>query len=91
MRFYDVLSAARIPVFIDTDMKLPFAHRINWSSITISGRNEEELIENIIHVHKTRDIQKMQEAAKRTFEQYFTAENYFRLIFNSLENDLPLD
>ena len=91
MRFYDVLSAARIPVFIDTDMKLPFADKINWSSISISGRNEEELIENIIQAHKTRDIQKMQHTAKSTFEQYFTPENYFRHIFKSLETNEPLD
>ena len=86
MRFYDVLAASRIPVFIDTDMKLPFSNEINWSALSISGRNEEELIENIIHTHKTRDIQKMQEECRRIFKQYFTAENYFRYIFNKLSN-----
>jgi hypothetical protein len=86
MRLYDVLSAARIPVFIDTDMKMPFADKINWSAITVTSRNEEELIENLLQAHKTRDIAKTQNECRRIFKQYFTAENYFRHIFNQLSN-----
>ena len=39
MRFYQTLSAGRIPILVDTDMVFPFVDEIDWDSIIIKGKN----------------------------------------------------
>jgi hypothetical protein len=36
LRFYETLSAGRVPILIDTKMKLPLEERLNYKEITIT-------------------------------------------------------
>lgn len=82
MRFYQVLSAGRIPIFIDSDMCLPFADLIPWSEITVSAKTPLELIRKTKLFYETNDIEAVQKNCKTIYENYFRPEQYMVHIFN---------
>lgn len=86
IRFYQVLSAGRIPVFIDTDMKLPFENEINWKDISVSAKDNDELVMNILDFYKTKDIHAVYKECRRIYTEFFSPERYFQIIFSKIEN-----
>lgn len=87
MRFYQVLSAGRIPIFVNTDMKLPFETEIDWKSISVSGNNDDELISNLISFDSTVDIVEVQRKCKIIYDNFFSPEKYLQKIFSLLDSD----
>jgi hypothetical protein len=86
MRFYQVLSAGRIPVFIDTDMKLPFENEINWKDISVSAKDNDELVANILHFYKTKDLDVVYKECRRIYTKFFSTERYFQIILSKIES-----
>jgi len=82
MRFYQVLSAGRIPVFIDSDMSLPFEDEIPWSTITVSAKTPLELIRKTKQFYESNDIEAAQKKCKHIYDNYFRPDKYMELIFN---------
>ena len=81
-RFYQVLSAGRIPVFIDSDMSLPFEDTIPWSTITVSAKTPIELIIKTKLFYQSNNIEEVQKNCRNIYETYFLPEKYMVHIFN---------
>lgn len=82
MRFYQVLSAGRIPVLIDTDLIFPFEDKINWRKIIIIGSDENEVINMILKWWAKKDIEEIQRKCKEVYETYFNRKNFLKIIFD---------
>tara|TARA_B100000073_G_scaffold5672_1_gene4891 strand:- start:526 stop:1332 length:807 start_codon:yes stop_codon:yes gene_type:complete len=76
MRFYQTLSFGRIPVLLNTDMKLPFEEEIKWNDIIILGDTEEELVTKVLSYWNNRNILKMQIKCKEIYDKYFSNTNF---------------
>lgn len=86
MRFYQVLSAGRIPVLVNTDMIFPFENEIMWNEIVIIGKNEEDVISKIFQWWNEKDIENIQIQCKMIYDTYFDKKNFFNKIFNNIKN-----
>ena len=91
MRFYQVLSAGRIPIFVNTDMKMPFENEIDWKAISVSGNNDEELIANLISFNNAIDIVEVQKKCKYIYDTFFSPEKYFVKLFTLLDKFVILE
>jgi hypothetical protein len=83
-RFYQVLYLGRIPVFINTDMVLPFEDKINWRDIIVYCDSPNELNDKIIQFWNTKDIQHAQNVCKDVFNNYLSVEGWCRTITNDI-------
>jgi hypothetical protein len=77
MRFYQTLSCGRIPILLNTDIKLPFEDEIKWGNIIVSGNTEEELVRNLLRCWYTKNIVEMQINCKKIYNKYFSNSKYF--------------
>jgi hypothetical protein len=82
MRFYQVLSAGRIPVYIDTDMSLPFEDIIPWHEITVSAKTPLELIRKTKAFYQSNNIEEVQKKCKHIYDNYFRPDKYMEIVFN---------
>jgi hypothetical protein len=76
MRFYQTLSAGRIPILLNTDMVLPLADVIPWNSIIVIANTEEELVKKTILFWNTRNIEEAQRKCREIHDTYFTGTKY---------------
>lgn len=53
IRFYEALIMGRIPVLIDTDVRLPFAESINWSSHCVLA-SEKTFLKELENFHASK-------------------------------------
>lgn len=86
MRFYQTLSAGRIPILVDTDMVFPFEDEIDWESIIIKGKNENEVINKILDWWDNKDIEEIQIKCKEIYDTFFYQKVYFNKIFDYIKN-----
>jgi hypothetical protein len=84
MRFYQVLSAGRIPALIDSDMIFPFEDEINWKDIIVVGKNENDMLNKIFDIWNNKDIIFIQNKCREIYYKYFLNKNYFIKIFNHI-------
>lgn len=82
MRFYQTLSAGRIPILLNTDMILPFEDEIKWNEIIVLGNTEEELVENVIYYWCNKNIIEMQIKCKEIYDTYFKDSIFFDKILS---------
>lgn len=83
MRFYQVLSAGRIPILIDTDTILPFEEEIEWETIIVKAATCREAVEKTLHFYRTRNIEATQKRCFDVYRQYFEARTYLRRVLFS--------
>ena len=76
MRFYQTLSAGRIPALIVNDFEFPFENQIDWDKYVVTGKDNKELAANIGRVYKERDIIEMQKDCARLYKEFFTPETF---------------
>ena len=76
MRFYQTLSCGRIPILLNTDMRLPFEEEIKWNDIIVLGDTEEELVTNVLYYWDTKNILEMQIKCKEIYNKYFSNTNF---------------
>ncbi|MFD1872396.1 exostosin domain-containing protein [Hymenobacter bucti] len=77
IRFYQTLSAGRIPVLVNTDMELPFKDIINWSEYIVFEKNEEDCLNKIKQLHHSGDYLLMQEKCSELYNNYFAPKVFF--------------
>jgi len=87
MRFYQVLSAGRIPVLLNTDIELPFADEINWSEYIIIADTNQELVNKVLEHYYKVDIIEQQNKNSEMYEKYFTVDNYARHLLEYLNKN----
>lgn len=86
IRFYEVLSLGRIPLFIDTDCPLPLENDINYNDFVYftDYKNLSNLAEGLSKFYSELsedDFQSMQKKARRAFEQYLRIDKFFEIMF----------
>lgn len=78
IRFYQALSIGRIPIFMDTDMILPFEDEIPWDQICVrSAISEKDLVEKMIVFYHTHDMEETQKKILQIYDNFFDRERYF--------------
>lgn len=84
MRFYQTLSASRIPILLDTDIAFPLEDQINYKEFCIIGKNEEDTIDQVNQVWQDGDIELMQQKAGETFHSKLSMNKYHESLYQSL-------
>lgn len=90
LRFYETLSLGRIPVLIDTDMRLPFEESIPYSECILRVPYTQidsiaEIIKMFWESHTEEELLSMQQRAREIFQTYLYYPNYLRKLFASPE------
>jgi hypothetical protein len=85
MRFYQALSAGRIPVLTDTDIVLPFADQIPWKEIIIFEKNEKQCLEKVLETFQDGNVVALQNQCRDIYERYFSPDNYFHELVSVLK------
>ncbi len=84
-RFYEVMSAARIPLFINTDCVLPLEELIPFKSMLawVEEKEVHKVVDKLLDFHQAQNDNSLaakQQALRATWETYFADHNYFRHI-----------
>lgn len=85
-RFYEVLSAGRIPLFINTDCVLPLEELINYNSFVLFADYKkidkiDKITADFYSNIGAEQFSKMQKAARAVFENYLRMDKFFELMF----------
>ena len=84
VRFYEALIMGRIPVLIDTDVKLPLENQIDWKQYCLIV-SENSILEDLIIFHETKtdnEIKKIQENNRKLVLEKLNRIDYFIQIGN---------
>jgi len=89
MRFYEALSAGRVPVLIDTDLALPLENKIDYDNfvlrVPMSGIGSvDSIVADFYSKISDQEFTAMQLAARQTFENHLNFESFFRIIFEEV-------
>lgn len=84
MRFYQTLSASRIPILVDTDIAFPLEDQINYKEFCIIGKNEEDVINQVNQVWQNGDVELMQQKAGEAFHLKLSMYKYHEGLYQSL-------
>ncbi len=89
LRFFEVLSLGRVPLFIDTDTPLPLENEIPYDKfmLRVNHTNIHKLPEIISEFwHRTSDdeFRHMQELAREVFATKLRADQFYKLLFERL-------
>ncbi len=60
VRFYETLMMGRIPILIDTDVRLPFQEEINWEKHCVLA-TAENYLEKIVYFHTSHSEKELEE------------------------------
>lgn len=85
-RFYEALSAGRVPLFVDTDCALPLEQYINYKDfcLFVDRRNIKKIGEAAADFYRNLDNEKfvlMQKEARKAFDNYLRSDKFFELMF----------
>jgi hypothetical protein len=84
MRFYQALSAGRIPVLTNTDLLLPFSELINWKEIIVLEESPDACLQRVLDIHRAGKTEAMQELCVQIFNTYFSNGNFWKLTLQQL-------
>lgn len=79
VRFYETLIMGRIPVLVDTDVRLPLADEIDWKRHCIIV-SEDSIIEDLITFHSSKtnfELQEMQRNNRKLMLKKLNRIDYF--------------
>jgi hypothetical protein len=81
-RFYEVLSAGRIPVFVNTRCVLPFQNQIDWHKHVVWVEEDRipfiaELVSDFHHHLSAEQFEELQASNRRLWEGWLRPETYF--------------
>jgi hypothetical protein len=82
IRFYETLSFARIPVFIDTDCVLPYDFHVDYRDVMVWVDNEhaEDAGNQLVRFHDSLSdagFEELQRTCRRLWEKRLTPEGFF--------------
>jgi len=83
IRFYEVLSMGRIPVFINTDCVLPYDEYIKWKNLCVWVEDHEinNTAEKIIDFHNNisdQDFEDLQKIIYQTYTEWISPNGFFK-------------
>jgi hypothetical protein len=84
-RFYETLVMGRIPLIIDTDIRLPLSKSIDWNKHCVLV-HEKNVIDGLINFHESHTNEQMQLIQKNNRQlilENLSRVNYFKKIYNS--------
>ncbi|KAF2334193.1 exostosin domain-containing protein [Flavobacterium ginsenosidimutans] len=84
VRFYEALIMGRIPVLIDTDVRLPLSDKINWTKHCLIV-SEDSIIQDLILFHTTKtemELKQIQENNRKLVLEKLNRIDYFIQIAN---------
>ena len=84
VRLYETLAMGRIPVIIDTDIRLPLDDIINWKKHCIIA-TENDFVNELIHFHSTineKDFEQIQINNRNLWLDYLNRDTYFSHIYS---------
>lgn len=89
-RLYEIMSAGRIPLFIDTNCKLPFDNQINYKDLFIRVPfndidNIDLYIQNYLKKHS--DLNIISKEIRNIYENYCTMTWFFGNMIRLLEKN----
>ena len=88
VRFYEVLAAGRIPLLIDTDVKLPLHNEIDWSLHSVIVDTTKPLTVCLQQWHEataTAEFEAIQKRNRALWQSHLTRESYFCSIHDRLK------
>lgn len=92
VRFYETLALGRIPVVVDTDLKLPFQETIDWNKHCVLVKEDfsdfEKQVLNFYNSISQDDFTQLQLENRKIWENYFTKEGYFVSLHTQLQKKL---
>ena len=88
IRFYETLYYGRIPVLLNTDIKLPFDNKIYWNEICVISNSIEEMPQDIYNFWQSNDIVDVQIKCKEIYNLYFYGENIANSIYEEIKDYL---
>ena len=89
VRFYETLMMGRIPVLIDTDVRLPYHNNINWNKhcVIASTQNYMEQLVSFFEKHSNEDLIEIQKENRKLALEQLNRQNYF-ISITQLENTI---
>ena len=78
MRFYQTLSAGRIPLVSSIEMPLPFENLIKWDDVIIRGKSSNEVLEKVRALKDSGQIVRMQTECRKIYSEYFSPNEFFK-------------
>lgn len=75
IRFYQVLSAGRIPVVLDTNVKLPFDEEIDYKNHIIISKSNKRLVQKTKDFYESKtseELLEIQEKNRQLYQEYFS-------------------
>lgn len=92
VRFYETLALGRIPVVVDTDLKLPFQNSIDWNKHCVLVKEDfsdfEEQIMSFYNSISQENFIQLQLENRKIWENHFTKEGYFVTLHSHLHKSL---
>jgi hypothetical protein len=86
MRFYQTLAFGRIPLLLNTNMKLPFEKYIDYKELIIIGNTEDEIIEKLLDCWKNKDILEIQKKCASVFKEFFNEQQFAVHLYNEIQD-----
>jgi hypothetical protein len=83
VRLYETLAMGRIPVIVDTDIRLPLESIISWDKHCVIT-NENDFVEKLIDFHNCitdSEFEQIQINNRNLWLNYFNRESYFNSIY----------
>jgi hypothetical protein len=90
IRLYETLAMGRIPVIIDTDIRLPLHAIINWKNHCVIA-SEHDFIDKLIHFHQNiseNDFEQLQINNRNLWLNYLNRESFFSRIYDIFNEDI---
>ena len=93
LRFYESLCLGRIPLFVNTDCKLPFEDQINWRDICIWIDDDQlskigDIIIDFHHSMTNNQFIEKQVYCRELWIKYFSKEGFYNQFYNHLKANL---
>lgn len=92
-RLFEILSLGRIPIIVDTERRLPFADKVDFSSfaLIVDFRDIAQLPERIAEFHKRvspERFEEMQRNAREAYIRFFRIDAVMRSVVPELRTRL---
>ncbi|ESA36804.1 exostosin family protein [Leptolyngbya sp. Heron Island J] len=92
-RFYEVLSCGRIPIFLDTDCKLPLEEFINWKDycIWVDEKDMPNIAEIVANFHgklSDTEFEDLQHECRNLWLNYLSPEGYYSKFAQIVEKSI---
>lgn len=89
IRFYEVLSAGRVPVFVDTDCSLPFDDRIDWRKhcVWVPAEDVSRIGEIVADFHQSTsssEFATLQFENRKLWMDWLEATSFYRRVFSEI-------